>query len=137
MKELNILKLSTVKGGNHLVNNKEGKYEIDDDKRESKEGISFKHDKDGIKIYINIYNTNNLANEGGNAGVKQKASEGGQNLTGESGENAGQGGQIAEKGGQNANQFGQIAKNGGENEIIDAINEPGASGQASEDNSNI
>jgi hypothetical protein len=125
-------------GGNHLGSNKDKKdkdkkRKKDNNKKESKEDISFKHDKDGLKIYINIYNTNNLANEGGNARVKQKASEGGQNLTGKGGENAGQGGQIAEKGGQNANQFGQIAKKGGENEIIDAINEPGAGGQVVED----
>lgn len=87
--------------------------------------VSFKHDKDGIKIYINIYNTNNLANEGGNAGVEQTASEGSQNLTGKDGDNASQGGQNADKGGQNANQFGQVVKDGGENTIDDADNEPG------------
>jgi hypothetical protein len=87
--------------------------------------VSFKHDKDGIKIFINIYNTNNLANEGGNAGVEQTASEGSQNLTGKDGENASQGGQIADKGGQNANQFGQVVRDGGENTIEDADNEPG------------
>lgn len=62
-----------------MGSNKENRKEMNDDK-EPKEGISFEHDKDGIKITINIYNTNNLANEGGNAGVKQTASEGSQNL---------------------------------------------------------
>ncbi|MGM0852795.1 MAG: hypothetical protein ACQEWI_09330 [Bacillota bacterium] len=60
-----------------------------------------------------------------NAGVEQTASEGSQNLTGKDGENASQGGQIADKGGQNANQFGQVVKDGGENTIEDADNEPG------------
>jgi hypothetical protein len=64
--------------------------------------ISFKHDKDGLSIEINIYNYNNLANQGGKAGNKQEAETGGQ-ITGQGGQNANQGGQIAEDGGQNAN----------------------------------
>lgn len=100
-----------------------------DDNNEPQAGVSFEHDKEGIKIIINIYNTNNLANDGGNAGVKQDVSQGGQNTVGENGENAGQGGQIAEKGGQNANQFGQIATKGGKNKMRDAKNEPGSSSE--------
>lgn len=50
-----------------------------------------------------------------------------ENTVGENGENAGQGGQIAEKGGQNANQFGQIATKGGKEKIKDSENEPGSS----------
>jgi hypothetical protein len=60
--------------------------------------------KNKLKIYIIIYNTNNLANEGGNAGLRLKAQTGGQIAAGERGKNANQGGQIAGKCGQNANQ---------------------------------
>ncbi|MMZ56515.1 hypothetical protein D1872_184100 [compost metagenome] len=102
-------------------------------RKDPKESISFKHNKDGLKIYINIYNTNNLANQGSNAGVKQEASEGSQNLTGKDGDNASQGGQIADKSGQNANQFGQVAKHGGKNKIKDAVSEPGSSEESEED----
>ena len=109
-----------------MGSSKDERDRMKNEQNESKEGISFKHEKDGLHIHITIYNNNNLANEGGNAGTKQHASEGGQNLTGKNGEIAGQGGQIAEDGGQNANQFGQIATEGGENKIKDAANEPGA-----------
>ncbi|SHO45490.1 hypothetical protein [Anaerocolumna xylanovorans] len=71
-------------------------------------GIVFKHDKDGLSIYITIYNTNNNANEGSEAGLKQRASEGGQ-ISGKAGQNANQGGQIAGKCGQNANQDGEVS----------------------------
>lgn len=94
-----------------------------ENKKDLNNNISFEHEKEGLKIIINIYNTNNLANEGGNAGVRQTAYEGGQNVTGKGGENASQGGQIAGKGGQNANQFGQVSKSEGENEIIAKENE--------------
>ncbi|WP_078410070.1 hypothetical protein [Priestia abyssalis] len=110
-----------------MGNNKDERNKMKSESNGPKEEISFKHEKDGLHIHINIYNNNNLANEGGNAGTKQHASEGGQNLTGKNGEIAGQGGQIAEEGGQNANQFGQVANKGGENKIKDAENEPGAS----------
>ncbi|PKG23976.1 hypothetical protein [Niallia nealsonii] len=109
------------------MSKKKDKNKKKDENKYPKESISFKHDKEGLKIYVNIYNTNNLANQGSNAGVKQKASEGSQNLTGKDGENASQGGQIADKGSQNANQFGQVAKNGGKNKIKDAKNKPGSS----------
>lgn len=75
---------------------------------EQSEGkVVFKHDKDGLSIYITIYNTNNNANEGSEAGLKQ-AKEGGQ-ISGKGGQNANQGGQIAEKCGQNANQDGEVS----------------------------
>lgn len=109
-----------------LGSNKDERNKMENGQKEPKEGISFKHEKDGLHIHITIYNNNNLANQGGNAGTKQHASEGGQNLTGKEGEIAGQGGQIAEKGSQNANQFGQIATERGENKIKNADNEPGA-----------
>jgi hypothetical protein len=96
---------------------KHHKENYHDDQEELKEGISFKHDKDGLTIYITIYNNNNLANQGGKAGTKQAAETGGQ-INGQ-GQNANQGGQIAKKGGQNANQEGQIAKNGGENDLVE------------------
>ncbi|GFZ31678.1 hypothetical protein CSC2_22040 [Clostridium zeae] len=82
-----------------------------DDKKIPEEGVTIKHDKDGISIYINIYNVNNLANQGGNAGVKQAAETGGQ-ISGKSGQNANQGGQIAEECGQNANQDGEVESEG-------------------------
>lgn len=75
---------------------------------EEKKCVKFQHDKNGLKIYITIINTNNLANEGGNAGLKQKAKTGGQISAGKSGKNANQGGQIAGKCGQNANQDGRV-----------------------------
>ena len=74
---------------------------------ESEEGIVLKHEKDGLSIYITIYNTNNNANEDSEAGLKQRAETGGQ-ISGERGQNANQGGQIAEKCGQNANQDGEV-----------------------------
>lgn len=75
------------------------------------DGVCVKHDKSGVSVYVNIYNTNNLANEGGNAGLKQDAENGGQ-ISGAAGENANQGGQIAAKCGQNANQEGQVESQG-------------------------
>lgn len=71
-------------------------------------GFVFKHDKEGLSIYITIYNTNNNANEDSEAGLKQRASEGGQ-ISGKAGQNANQGGQIAGKCGQNANQEGEVS----------------------------
>ncbi|HWP79914.1 MAG TPA: hypothetical protein VN446_04670 [Candidatus Acidoferrum sp.] len=71
--------------------------------KRTEEGIVFKHDKEGLSIYITIYNTNNNANEESEAGLKQEAETGGQ-ITSEGGQSANQGGQIAEKCGQNANQ---------------------------------
>lgn len=76
--------------------------------RAAKDCIEIKHDKFGLKIYITIVNNNNLANEGGNAGLKQKAQTGGQIVAGKNGKNANQGGQIAGKCGQNANQNGRV-----------------------------
>lgn len=75
--------------------------------RHEEDGIVIRHGKDGLYIYINIYNTNNNANEDSEAGLKQKAETGGQ-ITGECGSNANQGGQIAGKCGQNANQDSQV-----------------------------
>ena len=75
--------------------------------KESEKGIVLKHEKDGLSIYITIYNTNNNANEDSEAGLEQKAETGGQ-ISGERGQNANQGGQIAEKCGQNANQDGEV-----------------------------
>jgi hypothetical protein len=111
-----ILHVPKEKGGNILMG-KHHKEDYHDDQEELKEAISVKHDKDGLTIYINIYNNNNLANQGGKAGNKQAAETGGQ-INGE-GPNANQGGQIAKEGGQNANQEGQIAKNGGENDLVE------------------
>ena len=74
-------------------------------------GVVFKHDKDGLSIHITIYNTNNNANEGSEAGLKQKAETGGQ-ISGKGGKNANQGGQISGKCGQNANQDGEVSAKG-------------------------
>jgi hypothetical protein len=82
--------------------------EIDSADEESETGIVFKHEKEGLSIYITIYNTNNNANEGGEAGLKQKTESGGQ-ISGPKGKNANQGGQIAGRCGQNANQDGEVA----------------------------
>lgn len=79
--------------------------------KKHEEGIKIKKKKDGLKIYIKIKNINNLANEGGQAGTKQKAETGGQN-SGNKGENANQGGQITGKCGQNANQLGTVHSKG-------------------------
>jgi hypothetical protein len=79
----------------------------DNDDKQAEEGIIFKHEKDGLSIFITIYNTNNNANEGSEAGLKQKAETGGQ-ISGPKGRNANQGGQIAGKCGQNANQDGEV-----------------------------
>ena len=76
-----------------------------------KNGVVFKHDKDGLSIHITIYNTNNNANEGSEAGLKQKAETGGQ-ISGKGGKNANQGGQISGKCGQNANQDGEVSAKG-------------------------
>lgn len=81
-----------------------------DDEKKPEEGVTIKHDKDGISIHIIIYNTNNLANRG-SAGVKKVAETGGQ-ISGDRGQNANQGGQIAEECGQNANQDGQVESQG-------------------------
>ena len=70
--------------------------------------VVFKHEKDGLSIHITIYNTNNNANEGSEAGLKQKAETGGQ-ISGKGGQIANQGGQIAGKCGQNANQDGEVS----------------------------
>lgn len=78
-----------------------------DAEKQPEDGFVFKHDKNGLSIYITIYNTNNNANEGSEAGLKQKAETGGQ-ISGKAGQNANQGGQIAEKCGQNANQDGEV-----------------------------
>ena len=75
--------------------------------KQSEERVVFKHGQDGLSIHITIYNTNNNANEGGNAGLKQEAETDGQ-ISGEKGKNANQGGQIAGKCGQNANQDGEV-----------------------------
>lgn len=83
----------------------------DDDKKKPDKSVCIKRDEDGLSICINIYNTNNLANQGGNAGFKQKAENGGQN-SGSDGQSANQGGQIAEKCGQNANQDGEVESQG-------------------------
>lgn len=79
-----------------------------DTNEESKEDVVFKHDKDGLSIYITIYNTNNNANEDGQAGLKQEAETGGQ-ISGGGGQNANQGGQISGKCGQNANQDSDVS----------------------------
>lgn len=73
------------------------------------ENVVFKHDKDGLSIHITIYNTNNNANEGSEAGLKQRAETGGQ-ISGKEGKNANQGGQIASKGGKNANQDSEVGQ---------------------------
>ena len=75
--------------------------------KDSDKGIVFKHDKDGLAIYITIYNTNNNANEGSEAGLKQHAENGGQ-IAGPKGQNANQGGQIAGTYGKNANQDSEV-----------------------------
>lgn len=69
--------------------------------------VVFEHSKDGLTIYITIYNNNNNANEDSEAGLKQKAESGGQ-ISGLKGRNANQGGQIAGNCGQNANQDGEV-----------------------------
>ncbi|GAB1803820.1 hypothetical protein [Priestia megaterium] len=73
-------------------------------------------EKEHEKICFNITIHNNLANQGGNAGVNENAETGGQ-ISGNAGQNANQGGQIAKKGGQNANQEGQVASKGGKNKL--------------------
>ncbi len=88
-----------------LDENKQG--EIIAEECQDNAGVVYKHEKDGLSIYITIYNTNNNANEGSEAGLKQRASEGGQ-ITGKGGKNANQGGQIAGNCGQNANQDGEV-----------------------------
>lgn len=70
--------------------------------------VYYRHEKEGLSIYITIYNTNNNANEGSEAGLKQIAKEGGQ-IAGKGGRNANQGGQIAGDCGQNANQDGEVS----------------------------
>lgn len=77
------------------------------DEKKEHEGVTIKHDKDGLTIIINITNNNNLANADSNAGVTQEAETGGQ-ISGKHGENANQGGQIAKKGGKNANQDSEV-----------------------------
>jgi hypothetical protein len=100
---------------NDVQDNIEDKKISEDKKRTSEkkepEGIHFKHKKHGTSIYLTIYNNNNLANDGGNAGVKQSAETGGQ-IAGKGGENANQGGQIADECGQNANQDGKVKSRG-------------------------
>ncbi|MDF2804365.1 MAG: hypothetical protein K0S61_4270 [Anaerocolumna sp.] len=90
-----------------------------EDSGKEENGVVFKHDKDGLSIYITIYNTNNNANEGSEAGLNQRASEGGQ-ISGKEGQNANQGGQIAEKCGQNANQDGEVASENCGSRLVDA-----------------
>lgn len=80
-------------------------------KEDEKNAVVFKHDKDGLSIHITIYNTNNNANEGSEAGLKQKAENGGQ-ISGKAGKNANQGGQIAAKCGHNANQDSAVSAEG-------------------------
>ena len=75
-----------------------------------------KKNKEHEKICFNINIHNNLANQGGNAGVRENAETGGQ-ISGNAGQNANQGGQIAKKGGQNANQEGQVASEGGKKKL--------------------
>ncbi len=70
--------------------------------------VVFKHEKDGLSIYITIYNTNNNANEDSQAGLQQAAETGGQ-ISGHKGQNADEGGQIAGNCGQNANQDSEVA----------------------------
>ncbi|MFB5661147.1 hypothetical protein [Alteribacillus sp. HJP-4] len=79
-------------------------------RKKTRKNLTYKHDLDGFRISINIYNTNNNANQGSSAGVKQKATQGGQNSSGKKGKNANQGGQITGKKGQNANQDGITVK---------------------------
>ncbi|MEL7654605.1 MAG: hypothetical protein AAGU75_01710 [Bacillota bacterium] len=81
---------------------------VADDENQTEDGVVYKHSKDGLSIYITIYNTNNNANEDSEAGLKQKAETGGQ-ISGHKGENANQGGQIAGNCGQNANQDGEVS----------------------------
>ncbi len=75
--------------------------------KKPEESVVVKYDKCVPAVYITIYNTNNNANEDSEAGLKQKAQEGGQ-ISGERGQNANQGGQIAEECGQNANQDSEV-----------------------------
>ncbi|MCU7741478.1 hypothetical protein [Priestia megaterium] len=70
---------------------------------------SHKKNKEHEKICFNINIHNNLANQGGNAGVRENAETGGQ-ISGNAGQNANQGG-------QNANQEGQVASEGGKNKL--------------------
>jgi hypothetical protein len=98
-----------IKNGGTLMSDFDSLKPPKDDKKDDKkeDNVVFKHDKDGLSIYITIYNTNNNANEGSEAGLNQRASEGGQ-ISGKEGQNANLGGQIAEKCGQNANQDGEV-----------------------------
>lgn len=90
---------------------------------ESESGVAFKHEKDGLSVYITIYNTNNNANEDSQAGLKQKTETGGQ-ISGPKGQNANQGGQISGKCGQNANQDGEVeSKNCGIRAEVDVDDE--------------
>ena len=108
---------STVNDNNNKQTNDNSKRSSDlskqssDSNKQSESKTVFKHDKDGLSIYITIYNTNNNANEDSEAGLKQKAETGGQ-ISGQRGRNANQGGQIAGNCGQNANQDGEVASEG-------------------------
>jgi hypothetical protein len=95
---------------------------ITNEEEQEEKKVVFEHSKDGLSIYITIYNTNNNANEDSEAGLKQEAETGGQ-ISGLKGRNANQGGQIAGNCGQNANQDGEVeSKNCGsaETEAYDA-----------------
>lgn len=97
-------------------------YDTSTDDARSEEGVVFKHSKDGLSIYVTIYNTNNNANQESQAGLKQKSETGGQ-ISGHRGQNADQGGQIAENCGQNANQDGSVtSENCGRRTTIEDIN---------------
>lgn len=88
-----------------------------DNKKEVQEGIAFKHEKDGLSIYVTIYNTNNLANQGGHAGCFEQRAEGGGQINKNVGTNANQGGQNAINGSKSANIESQFANGNGRSGI--------------------
>lgn len=87
------------------------------DENELKEGIYFKHDKDGYSIHITIYNINNLANQDSNAGGVEQRAEGGGQINKNVGTNANQGGQNAINGSKSANNESQFANGNGRSGI--------------------
>ncbi len=83
---------------NRIVNEPPAAVKPDTNRQPSEndeeKSIVFKHDKDGLAIHITIYNTNNNANEGSEAGLKQKAENGGQ-IAGKCGKNANQDSKVS------------------------------------------
>jgi hypothetical protein len=81
-------------------NSEDDSYYVDESYPQYRNNNDRKKNKKPKKICFNINIHNNLANQGGNAGVKENAETGGQ-ISGNAGQNANQEGQVASKGGKN------------------------------------